>query len=94
MGAAGTYDAMFSDVSEDNVHAGDINCIAHYGVTVGMGDGTYAPDANVTAFEMGLFVQRAADLMGADGEAVLGGVDVVGPRDEARDGSVDVRAGE
>ena len=65
---------MFSDVSDDNVHAGDINCIAAYGVTVGMGDGTYAPDANVTAFEMGLFVQRAADLMGADGEEVLAGV--------------------
>ena len=74
VGAAGTYDAMFSDVSEDNVHAGDINCIAHYGVTIGMGDGTYAPEANVSAFEMGLFVQRAADLMDADGEAVLGSV--------------------
>jgi len=65
---------MFSDVSDDNVHAGDINCIAAYGITVGMGDGTYAPDANVTAYEMGLFVQRAADLMGADGEEVLAGV--------------------
>ena len=39
-----------------------------------MGDGTYAPDANVSAFEMGLFVERAADRMGADGEAVLGAV--------------------
>ena len=74
VGSAGTHDAMFSDVSEDNVHAGDINCIAAYGITIGMGDGTYAPGANVSAFEMGLFVQRAADLMGADGEAVLGGV--------------------
>ena len=74
VGSAGSYDAMFSDVSEDNVHAGDINCIAAYGITIGMGDGTYAPDANVSAFEMGLFVQRAADLMGADGEAVLGSV--------------------
>ena len=64
---------MFSDVS-DHALAGDINCIAYYGVTLGMGDGTYAPDANVTAFEMRLFVQRAADRMGADGEAVLGGV--------------------
>ena len=74
VGSAGTYDAMFSDVSEDNVHAGDINCIAAYGITIGMGDGTYGPENHVTAFEMGLFVQRAADLMGADGEAVLGGV--------------------
>ena len=65
---------MFSDVNEDNVHAADINCIAYYGVTLGMGDGTYAPDANVSAFEMRLFVERAADRMGADGDAVLGGV--------------------
>ena len=76
VGSAGTHDAMFSDVSEDNVHAGDINCIAYYAVTVGMGDGTYAPEAHVTAFEMGLFVQRAADRMGADGEAVLAGVEL------------------
>ena len=45
VGSAGTHDAGFSDVSEDNVHAADINCIAHYGVTIGMGDGTYAPNA-------------------------------------------------
>ena len=65
---------MFSDVNEDNVHAGDINCIAYYGITVGKGDGTYGPDENVSAFQMRLFVQRAANQMGADGEAVLGGV--------------------
>ena len=76
VGSAGSHDAMFSDVSEDHAHAGDINCIAAYGVTIGMGDGTYEPDAHVTAFEMGLFVQRAADLMGADGEAVLAGVEL------------------
>ena len=74
VGAAGTHDQMFDDVNDDNVHAGDINCIAYYGITVGIGDGTYAPDDHVTAFQMRLFVQRAADLMGADDEAVLGGV--------------------
>jgi len=74
VGSAGTYDAMFSDVSEGNVHAGDINCIAYYGITIGMGDGTYAPEANVSAFEMELFVERAAGLMGADGDKVLGNV--------------------
>ena len=76
VGAAGTHDAMFSDVSEDSVHADDIGCIAYYDITIGMGDGTYAPDNHVTAFEMRLFVQRAADLMGADGEAVLAGVEL------------------
>jgi len=79
VGAAGTHDAMFSDVDEDNVHADAINCIAYYGITVGMGDGTYAPDANVSAFEMRLFVQRTADRMGADGEAVLAGVELSDP---------------
>ena len=74
VGAAGTHEAMFTDVSEDNVHADAINCIAHYGVTVGKGDGTYAPGDNVSAFQMRLFVQRAADRMGADGEAVLSSV--------------------
>ena len=75
VGAAGTHDAMFSDVG-DHALAADINCIAYYDITIGMGDGTYAPEQNVTAFEMGLFVERAADLMGADGEAVLGGVEL------------------
>ena len=74
VGAAGSHDAMFSDVDEDNVHADAIGCIAYYGVTVGKGDGTYAPSENVSAFQMRLFVQRAADAMGADGEAVLSGV--------------------
>ena len=74
VGAAGSHDNNFPDVSEGNVHADDIDCIAYYGVTLGMNDGTYAPDANVTAFEMELFVQRAADLMDADGEKVLSGV--------------------
>ena len=74
VGAAGKHKHRFSDVSEDSVHADDIGCIAYYGITLGIGDGTYAPREHVTAFQMKLFVQRAADLMGADGEAVLGKV--------------------
>lgn len=74
VGAAGSHDAMFPDVNADSVHAGDINCIAYYGITLGKNDGSYGPSEHVTAFQMRLFVQRAADLMGADGEAVLGGV--------------------
>ena len=46
---------------------------------MGKGDGTYAPSENVTAFQMRLFVQRTADLMGADGEAVLSGVTLSDP---------------
>ena len=74
VGAAGTYDAMFPDVGEDNAHAAAINCIAYYGVTAGKLDGTYAPGEHVTAFQMGHFVRAAADLMGADADAVLGNV--------------------
>ena len=70
VGSAGTHDAGFDDVDDDNVHAADINCIAAYGITLGIGDGTYAPEDHVNAFQMDLFVQRAGDLMGADGEAV------------------------
>ena len=76
VGAAGTHDSQFSDVDEDHTHAGNINCIAYYGITLGKGDGTYAPDEHVSAFQMGLFVQRAADLMGADGEDVLDSVEL------------------
>ena len=79
VGAAGTHDAAFSDVSEDSVHADAINCIAHYGITLGIGDGLYGPDSHVTAFQMRLFVQRAADLMGANGEKVLAGVELKDP---------------
>ena len=63
-------------MDEDNTHAGNINCIAYYGITLGKGDGSYAPDEHVSAFQMGLFVQRAADLMGADGEDVLDSVEL------------------
>ena len=74
VGAAGSHDAMFSDVGEDDYHADAINCIGYYGITIGVGDGSYAPDENVSAFQMRLFVQRAADLMDADGDAVLSNV--------------------
>ncbi|MCE2512988.1 MAG: hypothetical protein J4F50_10660, partial [Acidimicrobiia bacterium] len=79
VGAAGSHDAMFPDVGEDNVHAAAINCIAYYGITVGKLDGRYAPGEHVSAFQMGRFVRAAADLMGADGDAVLGGVELSDP---------------
>ena len=82
VGDAGRNDARFSDVNEDTVIAealGAINCIAYYDITLGIGDGTYAPDDNVTAFQMELFTQRTADLMGADGDAVLADVELSDP---------------
>ncbi len=76
VGAAKANDAGFSDVGAKSVHADAIDCIEYYGITLGIGDGLYGPDSHVTAFQMRLFVQRAADLMGADGEEVLSGVEL------------------
>ncbi len=69
----------FPDVNEDNVHAAAINCIAYYGITLGKDDGTYAPDEHVKDHQMRRFVMRAADLMDADGEAVLAKVELSNP---------------
>ena len=65
-------DMMFSDVAEGHIFWGDISCLAYYGVTIGYGDGTFRPDADVSNGEMVLFMQRAAAAAGADAEAVVG----------------------
>ncbi len=67
-----TDDQMFSDVSEGHAFRGDINCLAYYGVTIGYGDGTFRPNADVSNEEMVLFMERAAAAAGADAEAVVG----------------------
>ena len=71
VGAAGVHDPLFSDVSEMSVHRANINCIAYYGITVGKGDGTFAPDEHVRRSQMEAFVTRTANLAGVDAEAVL-----------------------
>ena len=65
-------DMMFSDVSEGHAFRGDINCLAYYGVTVGYGDGTFGPNADVSNEEMVLFMERAAGVAGVDAEDVVG----------------------
>ena len=67
-----TGDMMFSDVSEMHAFRGDINCLAYYGVTIGYGDGTFRPNADVSNEEMVLFMERAAGVAGADADAVVG----------------------
>ena len=67
-----TGDQMFSDVSEGHAFRGAINCLAYYGVTIGYGDGTFRPNADVSNEEMVLFMERAAATAGADAEAVVG----------------------
>ena len=65
-------DMMFPDVSEGHIFWGDISCLAYYGVTIGYGDGTFRPGADVSNGEMVLFMERAAGAAGADAEAVVG----------------------
>ncbi len=60
-------DQMFTDVSDMHAFKDAINCIAHYGVTNGTGDGsTYSPNQAVTRAEMALFIARAAGAAGVD----------------------------
>ena len=50
----------FTDVSDDHIFHDAINCLAHYGVTIGCGDGTtYCPDDHVERWQMMLFLTRA-----------------------------------
>ena len=65
-------DMMFPDVAEGHIFWGDISCLAYYGVTIGYGDGTFRPNADVSNGEMVLFMERAAAAGGADAEAVVG----------------------
>ena len=57
-------DAGFSDVSMDNAHRNAINCIAHYGITAGLGDGTFGARNSVTRAQMALFMSAMASLSG------------------------------
>ena len=57
----------FADVSADNIFYDAINCLAHYGITVGCGDGTiFCPSRTVNRWQMALFLRRAADVAGID----------------------------
>ena len=50
----------FTDVSDDHIFHDAINCLAHYGVTIGTGDGsTYSPEDPVKRWQMMLFLTRA-----------------------------------
>ncbi len=57
-------DAGFSDVSARNDNAGDIDCIAYYGITHGTSPTTYAPEDPVIREHMALFLIRLANLVG------------------------------
>lgn len=57
-------DAGFSDVLARNDNAGDIDCIAYYGITHGTSLTTYAPKDPVIREHMALFLIRLAKLVG------------------------------
>ena len=55
-------DAGFTDVATDNAHRDAINCIAHYGITAGTGDGSFGAAHGVTRSQMALFLSAMATL--------------------------------
>ena len=57
-------DADFSDVSARDDNAGDIDCIAYYGITKGTSATTYSPDDPVIREHMALFLIRLAKRVG------------------------------
>ncbi len=60
-------DRRFSDVGMADVHAADIGCIAHHGITIGVGDGSsFAPSQTVPRWQMALFMSRAVHKAGIE----------------------------
>ncbi|MYH71131.1 MAG: S-layer homology domain-containing protein [Acidimicrobiia bacterium] len=50
----------FTDVPDTHVFHDSINCLAHYGITIGTGDGsTFSPEDPVKRWQMMLFLARA-----------------------------------
>ncbi|MDE0232809.1 MAG: S-layer homology domain-containing protein [bacterium] len=56
-------DSGFTDVPMGHANAGDIDCIAYYGVTKGTSATTYSPVMSVTREQMALFLTRLAGLV-------------------------------
>ena len=56
--------AGFVDVSASHSNAGDIDCIAYYGITEGTSPTKYSPDWPVIREHMALFLVRLARLVG------------------------------
>ena len=62
----GAPSADFTDVPAGHANAGDIDCIAYYGVTKGTSATTYSPLRSVTREHMALFLTRLARLVGIE----------------------------
>jgi len=59
-------DSGFEDIPSNHANAGDINCIAYYGITKGTSATTYSPLMSVSREHMALFLTRLAGLVGID----------------------------
>lgn len=81
LGAAST-DREFPDVSEGHAFRSAINCLAHYGITIGYDDGTFQPNVDVPRYQMVLFMERAAALVGAKPSDVVGTFGSDGDRED------------
>ena len=57
-------DADFSDVAMGTAHYNAVNCIAHYGITAGRGDGSFGARDSVTRSQMALFLSGMSALAG------------------------------
>ena len=60
----GTPAYQFDDVPTGHPNAGNIACIAYYGITKGTTHTTYSPTTPVTRQQMALFLTRLADRVG------------------------------
>ena len=83
----GAPGAEFADVPSAHPNAGDIDCIAYYGVTQGTSATTYSPIMSVTREHMALFLTRLAGLVGismADDPADPGFMDTGDLGDESQ----------
>ena len=58
--------AGFEDVPAGHANAGDIDCIAYYGITQGTSATTYSPAMSVTREHMALFLTRLAARVGIE----------------------------
>ncbi len=58
--------ADFADVPSSHANAGDIGCIAYYGITQGTSATTYSPLMSVTREHMALFLTRLAKRVGIE----------------------------
>ena len=56
----------FEDVAMGGAHYDNINCLAHYGITVGRSATEFAPLATVTRSQMSLFLSRSAAVVGIE----------------------------